>query len=726
MEWTERRFHVVVAALAVLAGGAVFLIGHEVFPYLSSNHDEGVYLQQAAMLLEGKLWLTTDFPEAFQPWFFIRDGSRLYPKYTPVAALMFAPGVALGVPRLVLSLIAAGNVALVGLLGREAFDRSTGVLAAGIALTTPFFLLISATFMAYAPTTLLNLLFALGYVRMFRRDSLRYGVLAGAAIGLAFFSRPYTAVLFATPFLVHAVCVVGRDIYDRDLWTPTIEREAVVALFGLAGVGLALAYNHVVTGNALVFPYKAFAPLDGLGFGRRQLLGKSTNYTPELAWRANKHLVAELLTRWTVAAPIGSIIAALGLFPLALRHRERRMTRISDLALRLALLGVFVSVIIGNIYFWGSLNILGSIADPGDGFMSSFGSFYHFDLVLPLSVFGAAGVLWLGRTIRSAISVRFSSRGVRAVMIALLVVSAPILASAEYDRMEGSLGKNMVRNDQQAELSAPLENQDLDNALVLFPIPYNPWLSHPFQWLRNGGSLEQGDVLYAQNLGPDMDFALLDSYSNRTPYRFTYKGRWPGEVTPHLQPLSIRNGTSHEFTTTTGAVGRPLSVRLSVGSERIIRFPSSGPEQNGTNRTGTNEFNVQWSVNESHVRLESIDGTPVGNTSTNTSNTSNTSPREPLSGHAIAPSSDIAPSNTIGINGPSFIQLSVTFLKSDGSTVTYRYAQGVDANNESTRLLWPGSPKVCHGSLNCGHEGMYIPEGNYPDGIFTNTTVRSH
>lgn len=722
MKRTERRFHVVVAALAVLAGGAVFLIGHEVFPYLSWNHDEGVYLQQAAMLLEGKLWLTTDFPEAFQPWFFIRDGSRLYPKYTPVAALMFAPGVALGVPRLVLSVIAASNVALIGLLGREAFDRSTGVLAAGFALTTPFFLLISSTFLAYAPTTLLNLLFALGYVRMFRRDSLRYGVLAGTAIGLAFFSRPYTAVLFATPFLVHAVCVVGRDSYNREFRSPTIEREVVVALFGLVGVGLTLAYNHVVTGDALVFPYKAFAPRDGLGFGRRQLLQRTTEYTPELAWRANKHLVAELLTRWTVAAPIGSILAALGLFPLALRHRERHTTRISDRALRLALLGVFVTVIVGNIYFWGTLNVLGSIANPGDGFMASFGSFYHFDLVLPLSVFGGAGVLWLGRTIRSVVSVRLSTRGVRAVMIALLVVSAPILASAEYDRMDTSLGKNMVRNDNQAALSAPLENQDLDNALVLFPIPYGPWLSHPFQWIRNGGSLEHGDVLYAQNLGPKTDFALLDSYSSRTPYRFTYKGTWPGEVTPHLQPLSIRNGTSHQFTTTTGAVGRPLTVRLSVGNERIIRFPTGGPVQNETNRTGTEPFDVRWAVNGTHVRLESINGTPVGNTSTNTSDTR---PREPLSGHAIAPSSDGAPSNTIAIDGPSFIQLSVTFMKSDGSTVTYRYAQGVDANNKTTRLLWPGSPKVCHGSLNCGHEGMYIPEGNYPDGIFTNTTVRS-
>lgn len=717
MEWTKRRFRLAVAFLSVLAGGVVFLIGHEVFPYLSHNHDEGVYLQQASMLLHGKLWYTTDFPAAFRPWFFVQDGNRLYPKYTPVAALMYAPGVALGVPRLMLSVIAAGNVALVGLLGREAFDRPTGVLAAGIALTTPFFLIISATFMAYAPTTLLNLLFAFGYIRMFRSQSRRYAVLAGTAIGLAFFSRPYTAVLFATPFLIHAVITVGRHARERNIRTPTIEREAIVALFGVLGVGLALTYNHVVTGDALVFPYQAFAPLDGLGFGRRRILQHATVYSPDLAWRVNKHLVAELFTRWTTAAPIGATVAAIGLFPVALRYRERHTSPISDRTIRFAILGVCITVIVGNIYFWGTLNSLATIADPTDGFMAVFGPYYHFDLVLPLSVFGSAGVLWLGRSIRSALSVRLSTQSVRAVIIVLLVVSAPILAGAEYARMEEPIGKNLGGIEQQSELYAPFENESLDNALVLFPVPYGPWLSHPFQWLRNGGSLEHGDILYAQNLGPATDFGLIDAYPNRSHYRFTYRGKWPGNVTPHLQPLSIRNGTSHQLTTTVGAVGQPTAVRLAVDDDRIVRFRYP---TNVTQPPANERFDVRWSVNGTHVRLETINGTPVE------AETTNTSVQEPLSGQAIVPTTpDGYPSDTIAIDGPTFVQLTMTFVKPNHNTVTYRYAIGVDANNESARLLWPGSPKVCQGSRNCGHEGMYIPEGEYPDGITTNTTVQT-
>ena len=45
-------------ALGGTAGVAVFLIAVFVFPYHSVNHDEGVYLMQASMLLEGQLTLS--------------------------------------------------------------------------------------------------------------------------------------------------------------------------------------------------------------------------------------------------------------------------------------------------------------------------------------------------------------------------------------------------------------------------------------------------------------------------------------------------------------------------------------------------------------------------------------------------------------------------------------------------------------------------------------------
>lgn len=718
MDWTVRRFRTAIVVLAVLAGIVVYVIGHEVFPYFSVNHDEGVYLQQAAMLLQGNLWLTNDLPEVFRPWFFIQDGRRLYSKYTPVAALLFAPGVALGVPRFSLSVIAAGNIALVGLIGSEAFDRSTGLLAAVIALASPLFLFVSATFMSYAPTTLLNLIFALCYIRMYRQRSRRYAVIAGAAIGMAFFSRPYTAVLFATPFVVHALVIVVLTVHQRNIWTPTIEREAIVALFGLTGAGIALAYNKMMTGDPFLFPYQVFAPLDGLGFGFRRMTGSGLEYTVELALQANNQLVTELLTQWTFAAPIGSVLAVIGLFPVVLRYRERHdASLLSDRALRVVLVGVFGTICVGNIYFWGTVKILENIADPTDGLIGLLGPYYHLDLVLPLSVFASAGILWLSRVIRSVVSVSVSTRAARVMISVLLVVSVPVLASAEYTRVEPVIERNMEYTEQYAEVYAPFEIQSFEHALVFLPVPYGPWLGHPFQSLRNGGSLEQSPVLYAQNRGPTKEFATIDAYPTRTLYRFTYQGIWGDgsgqHLVPHLQRLTVRNGTDHRLTTTVGTVGRVSSVRLSVGDEQIVRH-NPAPDTI-TERSVA----VQWEVNGTHVRLvdtRSAQG-PMTDTSTR---------RSPVTDRAVAPPvPEEMHTDAIAIDGPVDASLAITVTKPTGKTVTYRQKLAIDANNESARLLWPGSTKLCQESRTCGREGNYIPGGTYPDGTSMNTTVQT-
>jgi hypothetical protein len=87
--WPADRLPAGVAtvALAALAAAAVAAVHASVFEHLSVNHDEGVYLQQAAMLLEGRLVLRAgDLAGAVRPWFFVREGGTLYPKYTPVTA----------------------------------------------------------------------------------------------------------------------------------------------------------------------------------------------------------------------------------------------------------------------------------------------------------------------------------------------------------------------------------------------------------------------------------------------------------------------------------------------------------------------------------------------------------------------------------------------------------------------------------------------------------------
>ncbi|MUW15528.1 hypothetical protein GJ633_13485, partial [Halorubrum sp. CBA1125] len=331
------------AALVSLAAGVLtFVVAATIFSHHSANHDEGVYLTQAALLLGGQLEFHAGaLADAFHPWFFIEDGGRLYPKYNPVPAATFAVSMALfGEPRVTLAAIAAGNAALVYLLGSQAFGRRAGLAAAVLFAASPMAIATSSAFLPYAPTTFFNLIFAVAYLRSVRDGSLRAAGVAGVAIGIAFFARPYTAVLFATPFICHALWRVGSALASvgtgRSVSTPRalaagglrglpgpVRRHGLTALFGTGFVGVTLAYNVRMTGSPLVFPYQAFAPMDGPGFGERRILGHSVEYTPELALEANWYALQEIATLWLAGGPLGTVLALGGVVAAVWGWRAR-------------------------------------------------------------------------------------------------------------------------------------------------------------------------------------------------------------------------------------------------------------------------------------------------------------------------------------------------------------------------------------------------------------------
>ena len=701
-----RRFRVALGAVALAAGVAVFLVGSELFPHLSSNHDEGVYLQQAELLLDGQLAMYSPVPEAVHPWFFVQDGTRLYPKYTPVAAAVFAPGVALGVPRLVLGLVAVANVVFLGLLVREAFDRPTALVAAVLLSASPLFLLNGALFLSYPPTTAFNLCFALAYVRATRAAGSRrrrYALLAGAAIGIAFWARPLTAVLFGLPFVGHALATVVRTTwrvegYDprRLVAEPAVERSLLVAGPGLAFVGIALAYNHVVTGDALVFPYQAFAPEDGPGFGVRSILGYERDYTPALALEANGLVLWRFATRWAVAPPLGPLAAGFGLTVAAARAREAlsvpAVDELSDHGVRILLAGVATTVMAGNVFFWGNLNILAALDEPTDGLISLIGPFYHFDLLVPLSAFGAFGLVTAWRWLGAALSARTSLPVVRVVLAAVLLVGLAGGGVAQADALSGPIERNQPYTERYERAYAPFENRTFERAVVFVPDPYGDWLNHPFQSLRNDPDFD-GPAVYAIDEDAETRFSVLDAYPDRRPYRYVVRGEWTPEVNERdpveaaVEPLSVRSGERFRIRTTVGVVGNAESatVRLS-GPEGAINY--------GVTNVSGETTAVEWLVERGRARAGS-DG--------------------------LERYSD---QRWITYRDADEIALAVTYVQPGGSTVTYRQQLSVETTTDDVRLLWPPKTSVCRLVTDCGTEGTYVPgSDDYVTGVSVNTTV---
>ena len=680
-------------AVVVAAGTTVFVLAATVFEFHSSNHDEGVYLQQAELLLDGRFVLDpTGYGEAVRPWFFFESDAGFVPKYQPLPAGLYALAIALfSEPRVALAAVAAGNAALVYVLGAEVFDRRVGVLAAAGFAFAPMTLASSSVFLAYAPTTLCNLAFAVAYLRAVREKRAGYGALAGLAIGVAFFMRPFTAVLFAAPFLAHALYELAASLRDRPPGFPRqlpepVRRQGATAAVGLAFVAAALAYNAVVTGSPLLFPYEAFAPLDGPGFGRRRILSHSIEYTPAVAVGANAHVLWYLATRWVPAGTLGTALAALGLLA-----SWRRVGLVDGEARGRALLaGLFVSVPLGNLFFWGNYNALATWKEPADGLLGQFGPFYHFDLLAPVAVFGAAGLvsLWRGRRLAIDRLARLRAGCRRPARIGSVLLAAAIVCSlvgANAALAGAAIERNAAHTGTYEDAYEPFEDREFDDALVLLPTPYGDWLNHPFQHLRNDGDLD-GPAVYAMHLGAKSDFAAIAVDPERTPYRYSFRGEWTASpenraVEPKLERLRVTEGERLAGETTVGVPDRVThaSVRLEV----------DGAAERYTIEEFDDEITVEYAFDEDGVAFE-------------------------------RPGTE-----TVPIDGPESVVLTIRLVQPAGQTLTYRQEASVRTTDSGVEAIWPPERTVCPLVDDCGYEGTYLPgQRDYPfDGVFFETEL---
>ena len=730
------RVTLAAALISVAAGVLTFAIAATVFSHHSANHDEGVYLTQAALLLGGQVeFHAGPLADAFHPWFFVEDGGRLYPKYNPVPAATFAVSMWLfGEPRVTLAAIAAGNAALVYLLGSLTFGRRAGLAAAALFAASPMAIATSSAFLPYAPTTFFNLIFAVAYLRGVRDRSIRAAGVAGVAIGIAFFARPYTAVLFAAPFICHALWRVGRGVASdglRPLPDP-VRRQGLTALLGTLFVGVTLAYNVRMTGSPLTFPYQEFAPMDGPGFGERRILGHSVDYTLGLALESNRYALQEIATRWFAAGPLGTLAAFAGGAVALRRWRTRGDPRgpaaVADggapagspgfrRTAALLLVGVAVSVVVGNLFFWGTHNALADLSDPTDGLASLFGPFYHFDLLVPLSAFGGLGVAAAARAlpaVRDRLTALAAGARVgspRVAQVALAAVVALAVAGggvAAVDAAADPMERNAAVDAKHERAYAPFDETTFEDGLVFVPTPYGEWQNHPFQYLRNGPGLD-GEVVYALDRDPAENFAVLDAYPNRTLYRYGYQGVWTADpearVTPKLEPLDRRSGARLDAETTVGVPDRVARAQVRVDPRRGA--PGDPDHVSYTVSDLGDSLAVDWAVTPEGVRLP---------------------------GAASAGDADAAEPVPFDPDG-DVVAVTVTLVDPTGATFTYRQEVTVrmteggetDADGARVEVVWPPERSTCRLVTECGNEGTYLPDDPdaHPDWVVFETAAEA-
>jgi len=281
--------------------------------------DSVAYLFQAQTLARGALTApapplaaaeaTAHFDQEF---LLVRDG-RWFGKYPPGWPALLALGVRFGAPWLVNPLLATLTVALVYQLGR-CFNQqgSRGAGAQGRATpatrpappataplntdllntvycllppllltTSPFFLIMSGSFMAHPAELFWTVLFMVAWSRALvgrlpTRSTRRWAVVAGLALGALFLTRQFTALtigaaLGASHFLK---CVAPSGPpntagnKERATHRRRCDARAALALLALLPFVLALPlYQAAVTGDARADPRLLYWSYDRVGFG---------------------------------------------------------------------------------------------------------------------------------------------------------------------------------------------------------------------------------------------------------------------------------------------------------------------------------------------------------------------------------------------------------------------------------------------------------------------------
>jgi hypothetical protein len=375
-----RRVRLVLAGIALAAFASSLLVSHFIFPLYAGDLDEGVYVYQAHMLLHGMVSLPADrYGAFFRPWLTGQRDGRIFTEYQFGLPLLLAfflltlHSIPVG-----MALVAAGTVvAMYGFVRELLGDRRIALMASGILLLSPIFLIQAGSVLTY-PVLLFCFLGA-GWALLRGVRTGRYGLLVAGAVALGYglLTRPPDALLVGVALVASAIHRLRRSVGLR---------RAAVRVFGAVAVGispfvaLTFWYNWQATGSPASFPNMAADPLNSFGFGNRQLIvgQPKLGYTVGTALRSLvKNLTA--VPSWAFGGGVLCLFAIVGAIRLWRTARKPELGALLLIAVGFPLLYLF----------WWATILSGGTATNG------LGPIYYIPSYIPLIILGVVGADWI-------------------------------------------------------------------------------------------------------------------------------------------------------------------------------------------------------------------------------------------------------------------------------------------------------------------------------------------
>jgi hypothetical protein len=222
--------------------------------------DEKTYTLQSRMLAHGMLWRAAHPKAEFFETFYVFDRPLYGAKYFPGAAMFYVPGVWLGLPDWVTSLIIAGLVSgLTCMVTMELFDGDgvAGITASILLLATNSIHDLGTWVLAHEPVMLCSLVMLYAWLQWRTVGARGWAVLMGTAAGWAAITRPIDALVYALPMaivigidLVHILPHGRRGQLAVDLLAAALAAAPFLILQGV--------FDWKMTGHLFETPYRAY------------------------------------------------------------------------------------------------------------------------------------------------------------------------------------------------------------------------------------------------------------------------------------------------------------------------------------------------------------------------------------------------------------------------------------------------------------------------------------
>jgi 4-amino-4-deoxy-L-arabinose transferase-like glycosyltransferase len=296
---------IVVMALLGVVYAVLSRVALDAFPY---SGDEYSCLLQAELFARGLFHTAAPpHPEFLRVDHVVMD-AWVRTKYPPGTSALLALGVRAGAAWLVPPIEAVIALAAVWHTTRAHLGGRAAMITLAVMGLSPLFVIQAATFFAHTPTIMwLSLAFAASS-RWLRTRGDVWALLAGAAIGCAFLTRPADAVFFG------AALVVFRS---RRLL-------AAVAVGATPFVAAYFAYQAVQFGSPFADGYHAYEPTFRAIYHEASGHPIALRYLWDAKQQAN-HLdqFCSLVQDWTV--PGSALVAVVGAFAIDKTHAARVM-----------------------------------------------------------------------------------------------------------------------------------------------------------------------------------------------------------------------------------------------------------------------------------------------------------------------------------------------------------------------------------------------------------------